>query len=217
MRKLLTSLVLTVLIFGSVNVLAAGERGYVNCDALNLRVSPNKSCEVVKLLPTGTVFDILYTENGWYNIRLQSGLTGFVSADYVTKISYDYTSVNSNAEKIAQEAHNYIGCSYVYGASGPNAFDCSGFTSYLYKKYGYSIPRTADYQAEVGISVDKASLAPGDLVFFSNRSNRSINHVGIYVGNGNFIHASTSIRGVVMDSLYSDYYTRSYVCARRML
>ena len=195
----------------------ASEVGYVNCNLLNVRVSPNTKCEIVDTLSYGTAFDIIYADNGWYNIRMQNGITGFVSAQYVTKNSISNSSGNTVAAKIASSAHNYIGCSYSYGSSGPKAFDCSGFTSYLYKQYGYSLPRTSSSQGNYGTFVDKQNLVAGDLVFFSNRSDRKINHVGIYIGNNNFIHASTNTRGVVMDNLNSNYYTNHYVCARRVL
>lgn len=196
---------------------SATEKGIVNCDILNVRVSPNTECEIINRMPTGTSFEIIYTDNGWYNIKMQDGVTGFVSAQYVTRFSSDSSAPSSAASTIAQNAYNYLGYSYSYGSSGPNAFDCSGFTSYLYKQQGYSIPRTSRDQGNFGTYVEKANLVPGDLVFFSNRSDRVINHVGIYVGSGEFIHASTSTRGVVKDSLSSNYYINHYVTARRVL
>lgn len=218
MRKITTTIitVLTLLTL-SINSVAA-ETGYVSCNLLNVRVSPSTSSGIVAQLEKNASFEIIYTDNGWYNIRMQSGKTGFVAAQYVTKNS---TAVNSNAsdvaKRIASDAYNYIGCRYSYGSSGPSAFDCSGFTSYLYKRQGYSLPRTSNSQGSYGTYVEKQNLTAGDLVFFSNRSDRKINHVGVYVGNNNFIHASTSVRGVVIDNLGSDYYKRNYVTARRIL
>lgn len=218
MRKITTTIItaLTLLTL-SINSVAA-ETGYVSCNLLNVRVSPNTSSDIVTQLERNASFEIIYTDNGWYNIRMQSGKTGFVAAQYVTKNS---TAVNSNAsdvaKRIASDAYNYIGCRYSYGSSGPSAFDCSGFTSYLYKRQGYSLPRTSNSQGSYGTYVEKQNLTAGDLVFFSNRSDRKINHVGVYVGNNNFIHASTSVRGVVIDNLGSDYYKRNYVTARRIL
>lgn len=214
-RKILCFAIICFMVFTSYSTFAF-ESGRVNCDMLNVRVSPNTECEIVSQLPNGALFEIIYTDNGWYNIKMLNGVTGFVCADYVNKTNEEIPTGNTGTQ-IAATSYNYLGYSYVYGAAGPNAFDCSGFTSYLYRQFGVTIPRTADYQAEVGMPVDKSNLTPGDLVFFSNRSNRSINHVGIYVGNGEFIHASTSTRGVVKDSLYSNYYLRSYVCARRIV
>ncbi len=213
MRKYIVSIILVLLITTSIIPVLANQIGYVNCDVLNVRVSPNLTSDIVTKIPCGTKIEIIYTDNGWYNIRMENGVTGFVSAPYIstTPAGSDIASV------IAADAYNYLGYSYVYGSAGPNAFDCSGFTSYLYKKQGITLPRTSKDQGTTGVYVEKENLIPGDLVFFSNRSDRRINHVGIYVGNNEFIHASTSTRGVVKDSLYKEYYLRSYVTARRVL
>ena len=197
---------------------SAEETGFVNCDLLNVRVSPNTECEIVNRITYGTEFEIIYTDNGWYNIRMQNGITGFVCAQYVVKAPSEIIpSQGDVAAQIALNAHSYIGCRYVYGTAGPNSFDCSGFTSYLYKQFGYSLPRSSTSQGDFGTYVAKDELIVGDIVCFSNRSDRKINHVGIYVGDGNFIHASTSNRGVVLDSLYTNYYINHYVSARRVL
>ena len=213
MKKYILSFVLVVLMLFSFMTTYANQVGYVNCDILNVRVSPSTASEIVTKLPYGTKIDIIYTDNGWHNIRMEDGVTGFVSAPY---ISYS-TAGSDAASKVAADAYNYLGYSYVYGASGPNAFDCSGFTSYLYKKQGISLPRTSISQGSAGSYVEKSALQPGDLVFFSNRSDRRINHVGVYVGNNEFIHASTSTRGVVKDNLSKEYYVRNYVTARRVV
>lgn len=195
----------------------AGEIGFVNCNLLNVRVSPDTNSELVTQLERGKSFDIIYTDNGWYNIKLDNDKTGFVCAKYVTKNRTENVASGETAKKLVTNAYNYIGCKYSYGSSGPSAFDCSGFTSYLYRQVGYNLPRTSTSQGSYGEYVDKQNLAAGDLVFFSNRSDKRINHVGIYVGNDNFIHASTSVRGVVVDNLNSSYYLRNYVTARRIL
>ena len=218
MRKVTFILILLItLLTLSINSVAA-QTGYVSCNLLNVRVSPNTSSDIVTQLGRNSSFEIIYADNGWYNIRMQRGITGFVCAQYVTNsASVGNVEASAVAKKIASNAYNYIGCRYSYGSSGPSAFDCSGFTSYLYKQQGYSLPRTSNSQGSYGTYVEKQNLTAGDLVFFSNRSDRKINHVGVYVGNNNFIHASTSVRGVVIDSLGSDYYKRNYVTARRIL
>ncbi len=194
----------------------AYERAYVSCDVLNVRVSPNTECAIIKQVTTNTPVDIIYTTNtGWCSVLFEDNSTGFVSARYLKMEKDINSSLDGNA--IASEAHNYLGYKYVYGTAGPNTFDCSGFTSYLYKKYGYTLPRSSYTQATVGTYIDKNDLKAGDLVFFSNSSTSNIGHVGIYVGNGEFIHASTSNRGVVKDSLSTDYYIRHYITARRIV
>ncbi len=213
-KKLVTAfstLLSLIILFTNVE---ATETAYVNCDALNVRTQPNTSCEIVDVLWYGTSFEIIYTDNGWYNIRMANGVTGFVNAAYVTKEMEH--ELNLKGKEVAKTVQNYIGYPYVYGSAGPRAFDCSGLTSYVYKQYGISLPRSSNSQGSVGTYVDKANLREGDLVFFSNRSDRRINHVGIYIGNNEFVHASTSVRGVVRDNLSESYYVRNYVTARRV-
>lgn len=219
MKRHISIIILTIIITLFAFNVSATEKAYVNCNLLNVRVSPNTNCEVIRQLSRGTSFDIIYTDNGWYNVRLGDGITGFVNALYVTKgeVANISTSSSEVGNEIAASAHNYIGYRYVYGTAGPGTFDCSGFTSYLYKQHGYYLPRSSYDQGSYGTYVNKTDLVAGDLVFFSNRSDRRINHVGLYVGEGNFIHASTSGRGVVMDNLNENYYVNHYVTARRVL
>jgi len=208
---------LTFLLLCSFFTVSAEESGYVNCNLLNVRVSPTTSSDIVTQLPYGSRLEIIYADLGWYNVRMENGVTGFVFAPYITKAEIIVPEPNSVGEQVATEAYKYLGYRYVYGTAGPSTFDCSGFTTYLYKQNGVSLPRTASSQGTVGVYINKNELVPGDLVFFSNRSDRRINHVGIYVGNGEFIHASTSTRGVVKDSLSENYYINHYVTARRVV
>lgn len=210
-------IILTFLLFCSVFTVTAEESGYVNCNLLNVRVSPNTSSDIVTQLPCGSKLEIIYADLGWYNVRMENGVTGFVFAPYITKAEVLISEPNSIGKQVANDASMYIGCRYVYGTSGPSTFDCSGFTTYLYKKYGVSLPRTSTSQGTVGEYVEKTDLIPGDIVCFSNRNDRKINHVGIYVGNNEFIHASTSTRGVVKDNLSENYYINHYVTARRVV
>lgn len=118
---------------------------------------------------------------------------------------------------VAQLALQYKGYPYVYGGSGPNGFDCSGFTMYIYKQFGYKMSHGASYQYNDGTYVNKSDLQPGDLVFFTPwPSGSGIGHVGIYIGNDEFIHASTSTTGVIISSLNSGSYVRRYYGARRI-
>lgn len=109
-----------------------------------------------------------------------------------------------------------LGKSYRYGAAGPNNFDCSGLTYYIYGQLGISIPRTSKTQINVGVAVSKDDLQYGDLVLFA-RDKKNINHVGIYVGNGNFVHSPQTGDVVRIQTLTSGYYANSYYAARRIL
>lgn len=139
-----------------------------------------------------------------------------------------YTMVVNNAAaaqvseligQLLEYAQSFLGTRYVYGGASPNGFDCSGFTQYCYRLIGVSINRTAQQQFSNGVPVERDMLQPGDLVFFSNTyaSTDSITHVGIYLGDGNFIHAANSNVGVVVTSLDSDYYSSHYCGARHIL
>ena len=117
-------------------------------------------------------------------------------------------------EKVVEKAKQYIGVPYVYGGSSPKGFDCSGFTSYVYKHFNVSLPHSSASQYTRVTKVSRDNLQPGDLVFFASSAGGSrINHVGIYVGNGNFIHAPRPGKSVCYDSLYSSYYSSHYVGA----
>ena len=119
------------------------------------------------------------------------------------------------AGTIVAAATNYIGVPYVFGGTSPYGFDCSGYVQYVFAKSGISLPRTADVQYEVGTPISTTDLVSGDLVFFSTYT-YGASHVGIYVGDGQFIHASSS-RGVTIDSLGSSYWSSHYIGARRIL
>lgn len=216
LKTLFSCILIFILAFSSGNI-SAEENGYVNCNLLNVRVSPTTSSNIVTQLPYGAKLEIIYTDLGWYNVRMEDGVTGFVFAPYITKAEIVASVPSKIGTNVATDAYKYLGYRYVYGTAGPSTFDCSGFTSYLYKKYGVSLPRSSNSQGSFGTYVEKSNLIPGDILCFSNRKDRRINHVGVYVGDGNFIHAATSKRGVVIDNLSENYYVNHYVTARRVV
>lgn len=121
--------------------------------------------------------------------------------------------VTQTSSSIVNYSYNLLGKPYVFGATGPDAFDCSGFTSYVFAKNGISLPRTSQSQFYAGYAVSRDELQPGDLVFFNTYT--SLGHVGIYVGNGDFIHAASS-GCVKFSSLNEGYYSSRYAGARRV-
>lgn len=126
-------------------------------------------------------------------------------------------SSTSSVQAVLNLAYSKIGCPYVWGAEGPNSFDCSGFTSYVFRNaVGVSIPRTSSAQSGYGKTVSKANLQPGDLVFF-NTSGSGVSHVGIYVGGGNMIHSPSTGKTVRVTSINSAYYSARFVTAKRVL
>ena len=122
---------------------------------------------------------------------------------------------NSIARRIIAESLQYIGVPYYFGGTTPAGFDCSGYVRYVFANAGIYLPRTADAQYDYGYPISSAEMVPGDLVFFSTYE-YGPSHVGIYLGNGKFINASSS-RGVVIDSLHSSYWGACYIGARRVL
>jgi len=126
-------------------------------------------------------------------------------------------SSTSSVQAVLNLAYSKIGCPYVWGAEGPNSFDCSGFTSYVFRNaVGVSIPRTSSAQSGYGKTVSKSNLQPGDLVFF-NTSGSGVSHVGIYVGGGNMIHSPSTGKTVRVTSINSSYYSSRFVTAKRVL
>ena len=127
-------------------------------------------------------------------------------------------SSSASGNNIVAYAKKYMGYKYVSGGSSPSTgFDCSGFTSYVYKQCGISISRSSSAQASNGTAVSKSNLQPGDLVIFNNRANTSIGHVGIYIGGNTFIHAGNSGTGVITTSLSDSYYSARYGTGRRII
>ena len=127
-----------------------------------------------------------------------------------SKSSSSSKKSGTTGEDIVAYAKKFLGYKYVYGASGPNSFDCSGFTSYVYKHFGYSLNRTSGGQRSNGSGVSKSDLEPGDILCFSG-------HVGIYIGGNKFIHAANPSKGVIISSLSESYYVKTYITARRIL
>ena len=123
-------------------------------------------------------------------------------------------TVNRGLE-VVNYAYNFLGKPYVYGANGPNSFDCSGLTQYVYNRFGVNLTRTTYTQVNQGIKVERSNLQPGDLVFFNTQD--SMSHVGIYIGGGDFIHAPRTGKPVMISSLSEGYYSSRYATGRRIL
>ena len=201
-------------------------------DALRVRQGPGTSYGILCNVYDGDRFPITGKTNGWYQI-LCNGRTGYVSADFIlvqdkgevsTPGGGDSSGNGSNgsgstdplAQQIVDFALQYVGYPYVYGTAGPDTFDCSGFTSYVYAHFGYTLNRSSRDQVSNGVAVTKDQLQPGDLVFFSTNGSYPT-HVGLYIGDGNIVHASTPQDGVKISSLETSYYIQNYFAARRIL
>jgi cell wall-associated NlpC family hydrolase len=121
--------------------------------------------------------------------------------------------LNTQIEKTAK---SHLGKKYVWGANGPYTFDCSGFTKAVFAKYKIDIPRVSKEQAKVGRIIPWNYLQKGDLIFFDSKKSSRVSHVGIYLGEGKFIHASSSKHRVVISKLTSNYYSKHFKWGRRV-
>lgn len=196
---------------------------YVNTETLNVRDSWSSSSTKVGTLSYGAAVTVTgKCSNGWVRIQYE-GHVAYVSGKYLTekKPASGSTPVTpapsgSAGTDIAQFVMSFIGYSYVYGGASPKTgFDCSGLMYYCLTQYGYKMNRTADDQMKQGSAVSRDELIVGDLVFFGYGS--YANHVGMYIGNGNFVHASTPTTGVRINSLNETYYNTRYIGARRII
>ena len=190
---------------------------YVTASSLNVRSGPSTSSSILGSLSKGTSVQVISESNGWAKIKY-NGSTGYVSSKYLSTSTNSSTS--TSASKVISYAKSLLGKPYVWGAEGPNSFDCSGYTHYVFKNAAnIIIPRTSAEQSTYGTYVSKSKLQPGDLVFFDTNGNNdgNVSHVGIYIGNNQFIHCSSSKEQVVISQLDSNYYSGAYVNARRVL
>ena len=219
------------------NNISSQKTGYITINSVNFREEANTSSNIISKLPQNAKLNILESSNGWAKVEY-NGKTGYVSEQYISdkKIqttSRSSSSVNRNnsvnnkkieppaegnitGSDVVNYAKQFVGYRYVYGGASPSGFDCSGFTQYVYKQFGYSLKRVAASQSSDGVGVKKEDLKEGDIICFSNaRGSSSIGHVGLYIGGGKFVHAANSRRGVIISNVDGDGFY--YVCARRIL
>ena len=200
---------------------ADSKTGYIKGNDVRLRSGAGTNYSILGTYNNGTPLTITGTSGNWTAVTI-NGVKGYVNSAYVTTTKSDggntggSTPSGSIGETIVATAKQYMGAPYVYGGMSPSGFDCSGFVNYVYKLCGYSMSRVASsIYNNNGTYVEKANLQLGDLVFFASNSS-SIGHVGIYIGNGQFIHSSSGAGCVVISDLSSSYYLRNYVGAKRI-
>ena len=193
----------------------------VNTDNLNFRNGPSTDYKIIQSLPKNTQVEIVMQLNEWTLVRYKDTL-GFVYSKYLNDKTTEISKINTSisADKIIQYAKSLLGKKYVWADEGPNTFDCSGFTWYVYKNIAkISLPRSSKEQGAYGTYINKENLQPADLVFFDTvgAKDNVISHVGIYIGNNQFIHASSGQGKVVISQLDSNYYSKAFVNGRRVL
>ena len=218
--------------------------GTIRGSGVNLRSGPSTTHSIAAVSSQGDQCYIIGLNNGWFKVLYKEKIC-YIRSDFVTLTEFPYEnrdSVNSpkyfrrgvsigtslpassasaapvsvSGAQILAEAQKYLGCPYMAGGSSPSGFDCSGYVYYVLKQVGLSPYRTPASQFGQGTEVDKSDLQIGDVVFFSSNSGRSLTHVGIYSGNGQFIHAPNSRSTVSYSDLTSGYWANTYYGARRI-
>lgn len=212
--------------------------GKVDGSSVNVRSGPGTGYSVVTKVKRNEKVYIIGINNGWYKV-ITADSVGYIRSDYVllTEIPYENddstkdplffvggkstgvavspAALRVSADRIIDTAKKYMGVPYVWGGMTPSGFDCSGLVQYVFAENGMSLPRTTTLQYKVGTYVSRSNLKVGDLVFFDTSGN-GVSHVGIYMGNGQFIHSSSS-KGVTISNLSNSYWNARYLGARRVL
>ncbi len=214
---------------------------YVSADGLNIRKEASTESEIVDVLGKNAKVTIIKEEGTWCKITYKN-TEGYAPKKYLSDEKVEVTSrsaetrnaevtniqpppveevkketTSSKTSELVALAKQYLGSRYVYGGTTPSGFDCSGFVMYVYKQFGVSLPHSSSAQSKKGTKVEKANLQQGDIVFFSDyKTHKGIGHCGIYIGNNQFIHASTEKTGVITSSLNSGSYKTRYVTAVRI-
>jgi cell wall-associated NlpC family hydrolase len=193
-----------------------------------IRQAPTANSRAVRTTAAGTSATILERRNDWFRVRFGGGTEGWLPSHAIALTanapapaaprvaSAAPAATSATAQSIIAKAETFRGVRYRYGAMSRSGTDCSGFTVQVFAAHGIKLPRTSASQAGVGVAVPRNNLAAGDLVFFQTIRGRRISHVGIYIGNGKFIHASSGGGRVQVDSLSSGYYNNRFVTARRV-
>ena len=201
--------------------------GSVSGTDVNLRSGPGTDSAIVRVTSEGEEVSVTGVNGNWYQVSV-GGDTGYIRSDYValtksasggeSNSAAQASSGSGIGEQIAAFAKQFLGTPYVWAAESPEeGFDCSGLVSYCFQSFGYSTNRTAATLYSNGTAVEKSDLQPGDAVFFRSDGSSTISHVGLYIGNGEMIHASSSAGKVIITNIEdSGYYTRNYVGARRI-
>ncbi len=216
-------IILVILFLLSIYTLCSAEDSYngmVVGQSVRLRAGPNRTTGIIMVLNEGVIVEVVEKNISWYRVVLGNGKEGWIYQDYITtqtKEIQNRTAFINQARELAEFAKSYLGFKYAYGGIGPSGFDCSGYTMYVYGKFGYKLPHSASSQMNFGEGIKRGDLALGDLIFFKTMRSPSINHVGIYLGDGSFIHAASGAGRIKIDSVLSHYYSSRYWGARRIL
>lgn len=204
------------------NVLSGKYVMITSSSGLNLRQAPDTSSQVLSTIPSETYADLIEDNGSWLKVKY-NGKIGYISSEFgkiTDKKETIPVTTNANVTQVINFAMSHLGKPYIYGSTNLNVgTDCSGFTYAVFKQFGINLNRVSRDQYLNGTPVNsKKDLLPGDLVFFNTGGNTRISHVGIYIGNNQYIHCTDSKnQGVIISSLNSDYALKTYYGARRVL
>jgi len=222
MQKIFIFLFFSIIVFGANLFTVSGSSG----DVTYKRIIKHKDNPALTQNTKEYSYQAFYNELQQQKIlamkaemsNIQKG-QGFSKTSKTYQANNSYCIGNTNQNSLIEDAKNHKGGRYVWGGTNPKGFDCSGYVQYLYSKHGIKLPRTALAQSKVGLPIDPNYLKQGDLVFFLTDKKRKIpvTHVGIYVGNGQFIHAASKDRGIIISPLNSGSYADTFVGAKRVL
>jgi len=201
------------------DVLATGyldAQGRIVGSVVNVRSAPDTTSSVVGRRNVGAIVNIVGISDGWFRVRI-GGQTGYVRSDLVELTYIGVAAAGEKAQQIVDFAMEYLGWRYVFGGNSPaTGFDCSGFVSYVFRNFGITLTRnSAGQYRNDGVPVTRDELMPGDLVFFG--SGGRVSHVGLYIGDGYMIHASTTTTGVIITSINSPQRISRWIGARRVI
>ncbi|HEO99718.1 MAG TPA: NlpC/P60 family protein [Epsilonproteobacteria bacterium] len=142
-----------------------------------------------------------------------------IAKEQAEKMGVSFSLSPDQSTQILEDAKYFKGGRYVWGGTTPQGFDCSGYVQYLYRKHDINLPRTAWEQSKMGREVNIDELKKGDLLFFltDRKRNIPITHVGIYIGNGEFIHAASKKQGIIISPITHGNYARTFVKAKRVI
>ncbi len=191
--------------------------GVIHGIGVRLRSDASYVGKVLGNYNTGTEMSVLGVCGEWYKVSCK-GTTGYVHSYYLTLNEQEFPVPSVvKGQAIVDLAMQYLGVSYVWAGTSPKGFDCSGLVYYCYKENGYEINRTAATIYNNGVAVDRSQLQVGDVICFTNTGYGYIGHVGIYIGDGKFIHASSGAGCVTINSLSETYYNNHYYGARSIV
>lgn len=222
----------------------AAAKGIVNAETLNIRTDAGTNYAIIEQLNKGDQVSVLEKRGDWYKVDFE-GLRGWAyggaiedmesvmqpefakNAAQLSREAYaakeeirqeEQNDSQKTAQAVVQQAKSHLGKPYRYGAAGPDSFDCSGLVSYCFASQDITVPRCSKDYGGIGVEVDSSQAQPGDIVCF-NTSGSGISHVGIYIGEGAFIHAASgsSTHKVMINTLSESYYQNRLVTIRRIL